>query len=534
MSNGRKSLRGIYAIGITATAIGIGVVMVLNMATPLEYILEQLAPRDQGALSLWGALIARRLIGLFFLVLISCSILCLILRRVLKPISSYLDPEPENGTIDENVILKARQRLINLPFIMIPVNIIFWLAIPGTLFLAAQVTGRLDTMAALTLGIRSAMVGFISSATMSFWLEAHLRRQWIPLFFPDGRLTEVEGAAKISISRRIRLLYRLGGLLPLAIVIVTLMTLQWQVDMMDVSAKEYGRGILRFSLVLFGIVFIGSSGLNKLISRSIAHPVNSILSSVKEVEAGNYKTRIQVVSNDEIGTLGDAANHMIQGLAERESLRDAFGRYVAPEVRDEILSGRTPLDGEMRDVTVLFADLRDFTPMTESNDPKLVVQVLNSYFGSMSEAIKEQSGLILQFLGDEIYAVFGAPVRRDDHPGRAFRASLLMREKLVRLNTSFASQGWPELAHGIGVHTGGVVAANIGSPDRLSYLLVGDTVNLASRLQSLTKEVGSEILISSETYHRLREEEKGLARIERLPPRTVKGKRLPVEIFSVR
>jgi class 3 adenylate cyclase len=533
ISKGKPSLRGIYIIGITSTAIGIAVVMILNMATPIEYIVSQLHSGNLQTLSHWGGLIARRLIGLIFLIFISCSILCVILQRIIKPISDCVGSAYANGAVDDDTVLKAKQHLINLPFIMIPINIGFWLLIPAALFFAARVTGRLDTTAALTLGIRSSMVGFISSAIMSFWLESYGRRRLIPLFFPNGRLTEVKGTARISISIRIRLLYRLGSLLPLAILILTLVTLQWQVGLIEISAKEYGSGILRFSLVLFLVFFVGSSALNKLISRSIANPVNSILSAVRKVEAGNYETRIEVVSNDEIGILGDAGNDMIRGLAERETLRDAFGRYVAPEIRDEILSGRTPLDGELRDVTVLFADLRDFTPLTESNDPKLVVKILNSYFSAMSDAIREQSGLILQFLGDEIYAVFGAPVRREDHPGRAFKASLLMKKKLMELNAFFSERKWPNVAHGIGIHTGEVVAANIGSPDRLSYLLVGDTVNLASRLQSMTKEIGSEILISTETYGRLANEDKGLAHVERLPPKLVKGKSLPVEIFSV-
>jgi adenylate cyclase len=108
-----------------------------------------------------------------------------------------------------------------------------------------------------------------------------------------------------------------------------------------------------------------------------------------------------------------------------------------------------------------------------------------------------------------------------------------MKEKLVELNTLLSEQKWPNLSHGIGIHSGDVVAANIGSPNRLSYLLVGDTVNLASRLQAMTKETGNEILISAETYRRLSEDEKNLATIKQLPPAFVKGKREPVEVFAV-
>jgi adenylate cyclase len=207
-----------------------------------------------------------------------------------------------------------------------------------------------------------------------------------------------------------------------------------------------------------------------------------------------------VVSNDEIGVLGDATNQMIWGLQEKERLREVFGQYVTPQIRDEVISGRIPLDGEYKEVTVLFADLKNFTALTETRDPKQMVQILNAYFQEMDTAIKARSGLILQFLGDEIYAVFGAPVPCLNHAEQAFLTALEMTQGLMRLNRRFASQGWPILSQGIGIHTGKAVAACIGSPDRLSYLLVGDTINLASRLQSLTRSMDARIIISADTF----------------------------------
>jgi adenylate cyclase len=238
---------------------------------------------------------------------------------------------------------------------------------------------------------------------------------------------------------------------------------------------------------------------------------------------------VRVTSNDEIGYTGDVINEMNEGLKERDFIKDTFGKYVAQEVRDEVLSGRIPLDGEMKEVTVLFADLRDFTPMTESHEPKLVVKIMNSYFKEMSEAIQDQGGLVLQFLGDEIYAVFGAPISRTDHPERAFRAGVTMNERLVALNQQFSNQGWPNLRHGIGIHTGEAIAANIGSPDRLSYLLVGDTVNLAARLQGFGKELGADIIISKTTRSRLEDD----LPLKELPAARVKGKSQPVEIYAL-
>ncbi|MDY6792465.1 MAG: adenylate/guanylate cyclase domain-containing protein [Thermodesulfobacteriota bacterium] len=268
-------------------------------------------------------------------------------------------------------------------------------------------------------------------------------------------------------------------------------------------------------------------------SRSISDPLNEMLLTLKEIQKGDLDTQVNVISNDEVGILGDAANKMIQGLKEKELLRDAFGKYVAPEVRDEIISGRIPLDGEYKEVTVLFADLKDFTPMTESHDPKMIVRILNDYFKEMSAAIEEQSGLILQFLGDEIYAVFGAPIPCKDHAEKGFSAALGMKNRLETLNQKFASQGRPILSHGIGIHSGQVVAANIGSPNRLSYLLVGDTVNLASRLQSLTRDLDAHIIVSADAVKRLSGKQIKDSLLKHSHPVQVKGRQLEVDIYLI-
>jgi len=287
---------------------------------------------------------------------------------------------------------------------------------------------------------------------------------------------------------------------------------------------------LRSSMFANSLIFMGVGiWLAFLVSSNLTRPLQEIIRVLRRVRYGDFDKKVGVTTNDEIGYTGDVINEMNKGLKEREFIKETFGKYVAQEVRDEVLSGRVPLDGEMKEVTILFADLRDFTPMTESHDPKFVVKIMNSYFEEMADAIQQEGGLVLQFLGDEIYAVFGAPISRADHPERAFRAAVAMNQRLVDLNSRFSIQGWPTLRHGIGIHTGEAVAANIGSPDRLSYLLMGDTVNLASRLQGLTKDMGEEIIISEATRVRLEDD----FPLKRLPAVKVKGKSKPVEIFAL-
>ena len=224
---------------------------------------------------------------------------------------------------------------------------------------------------------------------------------------------------------------------------------------------------------------------------------------------------------------------MLKEIIEKERVKakilDAFGKYVTREVRDQILGGHIPFDGEAKDVTVLFADLRDFTALAESNSPKEVVKIINGYFSEMADAISKHKGLVLQFIGDEIEAVFGAPLALENHPTHAVRAAIAMRERLVLVNKNLQQQGYFPLRHGIGIHTGNVVAANIGSEDRLSYALVGDTVNVASRIQGLNKKFDTDILISASTVERLSED----IEVTKLPATTVKGKKVLVEIFKL-
>jgi adenylate cyclase len=213
----------------------------------------------------------------------------------------------------------------------------------------------------------------------------------------------------------------------------------------------------------------------------------------------------------------------------RRALSEAFGKYVAHEVRDEVMSGRIPLDGELKEVTALFADLRDFTPLTESTPPKEVVHILNVYFSEMAPAISRHHGSVLRYVGDEIFAVFGAPLPLEDHPSHALEAALDMRRLLVVVNERLKKTNQVQLEQGIGIHTGQVVAAIIGSPDRQSYDIVGDTANLGSRIQELTKKYDTDILISGETRRLLPED----VPVVKLAETAVKGRKGTVEIYGV-
>ena len=248
ISGKQPSFRRIYSIGLVSTIVGIGVIILLNLATPLEYMHGQPSTPDQ----INGAVSGRQLSGIFnlaFLLLLNCPALILITRRLLRPLSDYFNLL-RAGRESETLLERARRRLINLPFIMIPANLGLWILLPSALFLAAYGTGRLDSRTAAILAARAMMVGLISTGIMFLWIESYTRLRITPYLFPRGRLADVKGAARYSISRRIRLFYRIGTLMPMIILVLTLVTLQWQLDTLSISAMEYGSGILVFCLVL--------------------------------------------------------------------------------------------------------------------------------------------------------------------------------------------------------------------------------------------------------------------------------------------
>lgn len=232
-----------------------------------------------------------------------------------------------------------------------------------------------------------------------------------------------------------------------------------------------------------------------------------------------------------IGLLVATLGRLVGGYL---AVKETFGRYVNAEIRDEILKGRVPLDGEHRYVSVLFCDLRNFTPMVESSDPKEVVRTLNGYYHEMATAIRSNHGLVMQYVGDEVYAAFGAPLEDEDHARHAVRAGLAMRRRLAEFNRRQKAAGRPELDHGIGVHTGDVLVATIGGPGRVTYTFIGDTVNLASRLQGLNKELGTKMIISGVTRGLIDGDRITGAKIRRLPDTSVKGKSKPIVIYEVR
>jgi adenylate cyclase len=267
------------------------------------------------------------------------------------------------------------------------------------------------------------------------------------------------------------------------------------------------------------------------IARSVSHPVLQLAQGAREVATGNYQHRIDLKQKDEIGLLATSFNQMSTGLAERDRVRDLLGKVVSPEIAAELMRNEATLGGEEREVTVLFSDLRNFTGMSELLGPHEMVEILNHYFTRMSGIVEKHGGVVDKYVGDALMALFGAPVTKADDADRAMNAALDMVEALDELNREWESRGLRAIGAGIGINTDMVVAGNMGSATRLNYTVIGDGVNLASRLESLTKtaEYEARIIISGATLAKA----KGSYRTRRIGEVAVKGKQKATEIFAL-
>jgi adenylate cyclase len=213
----------------------------------------------------------------------------------------------------------------------------------------------------------------------------------------------------------------------------------------------------------------------------------------------------------------------------RRRLREAFGRYVSREVMSQVMSDPNSLRGERREVSILFSDLRGFTPLCEAMSVEAVAAHLNEYFDAMTEAIFTRRGMINDFVGDAIMAVFGAPLADPDHALHAVQSAVAMQQALSSLNQRWEADGLPSLHMGIGIHTGEVFVGNVGGAVKLKYAVVGDPVNATARLESLNKELGTHILITEETRTPLGDRVEAKDRGEFV----VKGRTRPLRVFEL-
>jgi len=284
---------------------------------------------------------------------------------------------------------------------------------------------------------------------------------------------------------------------------------------------------LGLSLVLVYVFFI-----SRWTATDIARPIELLRANMARAEAGDLSATTPATSANEIGELTVGFNSMLKGIAERGRIKELFGQYLTKEISEAILDGRVSLGGARYEATMMFTDIRGFTAISEALEPEEVFAFLNDYLGRMIDAIAARRGIIDKFLGDGILAVFGLPVPSSTHADDAFAAAMDMRLALAEMNAERMASGRGEVRIGIGMHTGEVIAGNVGSAKKLQYTVIGDTVNLASRIEGLNKDFGSYLLISGSTYERLGEASRA-APFERIEGAAIRGKSVGVDLYRL-
>jgi adenylate cyclase len=269
----------------------------------------------------------------------------------------------------------------------------------------------------------------------------------------------------------------------------------------------------------FGVPFT----VGTLLAPSL-RPIRDLAEGTERVAAGDYSQRLPVVQDDDLGALAASFNRMQAGLIERQRLQAAFGTYVDPALAARLLEqGDDVFTGERREVTVMFVDVRDFTPFAEANTAEDTVAHLNALFEIVVPAVVEAGGHVNKFLGDGALAVFGAPNDLADHADAAVNAALLIYRRV-------AERFGGELRIGVGINTGVVIAGTIGGGGKLEFTLIGDTVNVAARVEQLTKTTGDAILLTEQTADALLSRPPGL--VDR-GAHALKGKSAPTAVLGI-
>jgi adenylate cyclase len=296
------------------------------------------------------------------------------------------------------------------------------------------------------------------------------------------------------------------------------------------SEELLGVSTATVELVVAGASLLLSIAMALFVARTLVQPLRRLQMAMRHVEAGELDVTAEVTTTDELGQLAMSFNRMVEGLRREALVRDLFGQYVTPELAEAAIERRSELDGRLVTCTVLFADIRDFTGIAEALPASRLIRILNEYFSLMSTIVVEEHGFVNKFGGDSLLAVFGTPLNPDpEHAACGVHAALRMQSVLAEFNREQEESWLPQIAIGIGIATGDVVAGNVGSETRLEYTVIGDAVNVASRLQAMTKDLEDPILADGETARAA----PGVASFERVGEVAVRGKTRSVDVFAV-
>lgn len=421
----------------------------------------------------------------------------------------------------------SRRLLVNLPFYQVVINFLGWM--PGAVVfpLGICLLGGWHQAGPIWLqfGVSFTVSALLTTAQTFFLMEAFLIRVFYPEFFRDARPAEIHGVLRIPYRVRLLLFWVAVAVVPLLALLVVALNVRQGADL---------RG-LAWGVAL---VSVASGGLiSWMVGRNLLRWMEAHAAATEQIALENYDVRIREQRPDELGRLTDHFNDMAAALGRARLIRETFGQFVHPEVRDLVLD-RMALGGEVQDITVLFLDIRGFTRRSAGQAPERTVGLLNRFLTLVVAAVEEKGGLVNKFLGDGVMALFGAPRPRKDHADLAVQAARELLRRLDVLNRELEKEAQAPLAVGVGIHTGPALIGSIGATMavgpgrqmmRREFTAIGETVNLTQRLEQLTKTCPGPVLLSEQTRRQL----DGTYPLVCLGPKSIPGLEYTVTVYRL-
>lgn len=447
-----------------------------------------------------------------------------VIGAFLFPVMRAHRDRKREGRGNVHLLRRARSRIYNYPSFLIFVTYANWML--GTLgfylLLPAQAgVGVLVALAFLTTMLNAILV---------YYAADFLNRNYIvPDYFPDGQFSVGFKFRRPGMMLRFLDLFFVNAFSPvMAILLVMFITLRYGRH----DPEELTR--LLFTSGAVGVVYWGFAlFMTHLAALTFSGPLDSLEAAADAISEERFDVRVAVQSDDQLGRLQTAVNHMGEELARMRTIKTLFGHYVSPEVRDLILEGRVRTEGGERiEAVVLFSDIRSFTAMSERHSPEELVDMLNIHFSGVVRAVTMHNGFVDKFIGDAVMAVFDADFCAGRHCEQAVGAAVDILQGMVQTNARVGTLGFAPLRIGIGMACGPVIRGNVGSEDRRELTVMGDTVNIASRLESATKTVGHPLIVTRNGFFDVCGGI-GAVNVVQLEPLHLRGKSHAVEVMAL-
>ncbi len=426
--------------------------------------------------------------------------------------------------VDALSLAKARRRLIHLPwFAALICGVAWFLCIPIFIGALLQIQDPLDPRLLWHLPVSFCISGFIAVTHSIFLVELASHWSLFPVFFRGERADLTPNVFTLSVRGRGILWAVSASVCPIA----SLLLLMFAPHSASMDATWFA-------------VFVGMTGIAfglftaLMISRLVARPLDQLRAASGAVSQGDLSVELASAAAgraDEFGRLLGEFDQMVRQLRDREKLRQTFGLHVGKRAAEQILARDPGLSGVEEEISVMFVDMRSWTARTSVSPPAEVVEVMNDFFRVTVRVVEEEHrGLVNKYLGDGFMALFGAGDSDRDHAREAVAAGRDILSALKTLNQELANKGRAPIRIGIGIHCGPAIVGSIGSPQRLEFTAIGNTVNIAARVQTLTKTVNRPLLVTASVRQRAGDS----FLFEALPPQEVRGIDQPLAIFAVR